>query len=87
LSERSVRKARGAAGACDIDRNPKPNIEHAITHMMRNFMPINKQGQIVETGLDARGAERGPTMRNVLMLSTSLAVIALVVVYAAFVAD
>ena len=50
-------------------------------------MPINKQGQIVETGLDARGAERGPTMRNVLVLSTSLAVIALVVVYAMFVAD
>ena len=50
-------------------------------------MPSDKQGQIVETALDARGAERGPTMRNVLLLSTSLAVIALVVVYAVFMAD
>ena len=50
-------------------------------------MPSDKQRQIVETALDARGAERGPTMRNVLLLSTSLAVIAFVVVYAVFMAD
>jgi hypothetical protein len=47
-------------------------------------MPIDKHGQIVETALDARGAELGPTIRNVLVLSTSLAVAALVVVYAVF---
>ncbi len=50
-------------------------------------MQIDKQGKIVETALEARGAERGPTMRNVLVLSISLAVIAFVVVYAVFMAD
>jgi hypothetical protein len=49
-------------------------------------MSFNKQGQIVETAIEARGAERGPSMRNVLVLSTGLAVVALVVVYAVFVA-
>ena len=50
-------------------------------------MPRDKQRQVVEAALDARGAELGPTMRNVLLLSTSLAVIAFVVVYAVFMAD
>jgi hypothetical protein len=59
----------------------------ANTALKRAIMPINKQGQIVETARDARGAELGPTVRNVLVLSTSLAVIAFVVVYAAFLAD
>lgn len=50
-------------------------------------METSKQGQIVETAIEARGAERGPTIRNVLVLSTSLAVVALVVVYALFMAE
>jgi len=50
-------------------------------------MSLNKEGRVVATAIEARGAERGPTMRNVLVLSTSLTVVALVVVYAVFMAE
>ena len=40
--------------------------------------------KIVETTMEARGAERGPTVRNVLVISLVLAVVALVIVYFAF---
>jgi hypothetical protein len=40
--------------------------------------------QIVETTMQARGAERGPTVRNVLVISLCLVVVAFVVVYFAF---
>ena len=39
---------------------------------------------VVETAVEARGAERGPTVRNVLVYSLLLAVAALVVVFAVF---
>ena len=41
-------------------------------------------GKIVETTMEARGAERGPTVRNVLVISLALVVVAFVVVYLAF---
>lgn len=40
-----------------------------------------ENGQIVETAMEARGAERGPTMRNVLVIRTGLVVAAFTVVY------
>jgi hypothetical protein len=40
--------------------------------------------QVVETALEARGAERGPTVRNVLVYSLFFSVIALAGVYFAF---
>lgn len=40
--------------------------------------------QIVETAQEARGAERGPTVRNVLVWSLGLVVAAFVVVYFVF---
>jgi hypothetical protein len=40
--------------------------------------------QIVETTIEARGAERGPTVRNVLVCSLSIVVVALAVVYFVF---
>lgn len=40
--------------------------------------------QIVETAVEARGAERGPTVRNVLVWSLGLVVGAFVVIYFAF---
>jgi hypothetical protein len=43
------------------------------------------QRPIVETALEARGAERGPTVRNVLVWSIGLVVAGLVVVYFMFV--
>ena len=40
-----------------------------------------ENGQIVETAMEARGAERGPTVRNVLVAGTGLVIAAFVVVY------
>jgi hypothetical protein len=40
--------------------------------------------RIVETTVEARGAERGPTVRNVLVSSLCLIVVAFVVVYFVF---
>ncbi|WP_338832253.1 hypothetical protein [Bradyrhizobium sp. 27S5] len=40
--------------------------------------------KIVETAVEARGAERGPTVRNVLVVSVGLVVAAFVVLYAVF---
>lgn len=47
-------------------------------------MARDKREQIVETALEARGAERGPTVRYVLVYSLVLAVVALAIVYFAF---
>lgn len=41
--------------------------------------------QIVETAQEARGAERGPSVRNVLIVSTIGVVVAFVVIYILFV--
>jgi hypothetical protein len=43
-----------------------------------------EDGHIVETAIEARGAERGPTIRNVLLASTGLVVVAFVIVYLAY---
>lgn len=40
-----------------------------------------EDGHIVETAREARGAERGPTVRNVLVTGTGLVMAAFVVVY------
>jgi hypothetical protein len=40
--------------------------------------------KIVETTMEARGAERGPTVRNVLVISLALVVVAFVIIYFAF---
>lgn len=40
-----------------------------------------ENGRIVETAIEARGAERGPTVRNVLAWSTGLVVAGFAVVY------
>lgn len=46
-------------------------------------MPKQKNGQVVETAIEARGAERGPTVRNVLVWSRGL-VAAFAVIYFVF---
>jgi hypothetical protein len=44
-----------------------------------------KKGQtIVETTVEARGAERGPTVRNVLVWSLGLVIVAMAVVWFVF---
>jgi hypothetical protein len=40
--------------------------------------------KIVETATEARGAERGPTVRNVLVISLCLIVVAFAVLYFVF---
>jgi hypothetical protein len=40
--------------------------------------------RIVETAVEARGAERGPTVRNVLVWSLGLVVVAFAVIYFLF---
>jgi hypothetical protein len=40
--------------------------------------------QIVETAIEARGAERGPTIRNVLVWSLGLVIVAFIVIYFVF---
>ena len=47
-------------------------------------MPRQENGQIVETAIEARGAERGPTVRNVLFWSLGLVVGAFAVIYFVF---
>jgi type VI protein secretion system component VasF len=42
------------------------------------------RGQIVETAQQARGAERGPTVRNVLVWSVGLVILALAIVFFVF---
>jgi hypothetical protein len=44
-------------------------------------MPKREHGQVVETAIEARGAERGPTVRNVLIWSLGLVVAAFAAVY------
>ena len=44
-------------------------------------MQKREDGQVVETAIEARGAERGPTVRNVLVAGTGLVVAAFIVVY------
>jgi hypothetical protein len=44
-------------------------------------MAKEENGRIVETAMEARGAERGPTIRNVLVAGTGLVVAAFVIVY------
>jgi len=42
------------------------------------------EGRIVETAREARGAEPGPTVRNVLVCSTALVVIAFAIIWYVF---
>lgn len=48
--------------------------------------PMEKQenGRIVETAVEARGAERGPTIRNVLVMSMALLILAFAIIYFIF---
>jgi hypothetical protein len=47
-------------------------------------MAEKENGRIIETAREARGAEPGPTVRNVLVWSLALVVVAFVIVYLLF---
>ncbi|MEO6381247.1 MAG: hypothetical protein ABIO35_04405 [Nitrobacter sp.] len=44
-------------------------------------MAKQEDGHIVETAIEARGAERGPSVRNMLVWGTGLVVVAFAVIY------
>ena len=44
-------------------------------------MAKQEDGHIVETAIEARGAERGPSVRNMLVWVTGLVVVAFAVIY------
>jgi hypothetical protein len=52
--------------------------------VLGGIMPKQENGQVVETAIEARGAERGPTVRNVLIWSLGLVVAAFAVIYFVF---
>ena len=47
-------------------------------------MEVKRDGQIIEGAQEARQAERGPTVRNVLVASTALVIVAFVVIWIVF---
>jgi hypothetical protein len=57
---------------------------HRLLRAWRGKMVFKRDGQIVESAREARQAERGPTVRNLLLASTALAIIALSIVWLVF---
>jgi hypothetical protein len=47
-------------------------------------MAVKRGDQIVENAQEARQAERGPTVRNMLVASTCLAIVALAIIWFVF---
>jgi hypothetical protein len=76
------------AGAMPGDRSHWRNhrVHDDLVQIERegNNVPEKQGDQIVETAIEARGAERGPTVRNVLVWSLGLAVAAMVIVWFVF---
>jgi hypothetical protein len=66
--------SRNECGGSLVDQEPAKG----------RIMPIERDGQIIESAQEARQAERGPTVRNVLVASTSLAIVVMLVVWLAF---
>jgi hypothetical protein len=56
----------------------------AASFILGNIMAKLENQQIVETATEARGAERGPTIRNVLVWSLGLVIVAFVLIYFLF---
>ena len=60
-------------------------ITHVVVDWRRDVVMAFKHGeQIVETAQEARQAERGPTVRNVLVASTSLVILAFAIIWLVF---
>jgi hypothetical protein len=57
---------------------------HRLLRAWRGKMVFKRDGQIVESAREARQAERGPSVRNLLLASTALAIIALGIVWLVF---
>jgi hypothetical protein len=60
-------------------------ITPVVVDRRRNGVMALKRGeQIVETAQEARQAERGPTVRNVLVVSTSFVILAFAIIWLVF---
>ncbi|EAQ36296.1 hypothetical protein NB311A_20201 [Nitrobacter sp. Nb-311A] len=66
----------------------EPSVANYISILIEAMAAIEEKtmakienGRVVETSREARGAERGPTVRNVLIAGTGLVIAAFVVVY------
>jgi hypothetical protein len=66
-----------------VTQVPEALILHLRT-VGQGRMAKREKDHIVETATEARGAERGPTVRNVLVWSLGLVVVAFIVVYLIF---
>ena len=60
------------------------NQRRIILRPARTQMAKQEEGRIVETAKEARGAERGPSVRNVLVWSLGLVMAGFIVVYFMF---
>jgi uncharacterized membrane protein YidH (DUF202 family) len=56
----------------------------ALLHQGATTMAKDANGTEVKSAVQARGAERGPTTRNVLVLSVGLVVVAFAVIFLVF---
>jgi UPF0716 family protein affecting phage T7 exclusion len=56
----------------------------AASSILGNIMAKLENEQIVETAIEARGAERGPTVRNMLVWSLGLVIAGFVLIYFLF---
>jgi hypothetical protein len=54
------------------------------TQLIEGVMVVKRGEQIIETAQEARQAEPGPSVRNVLVVSTIAAIIALAVIWLMF---
>jgi hypothetical protein len=58
--------------------------DFGASFILGNTMAKQENEQIVETAIEARGAERGPTIRNMLVWSLALVIVAFVLIYFLF---
>jgi hypothetical protein len=56
----------------------------AASSFLGNAMAKMENERIIETAIEARGAERGPTVRNMLVWSLGLVIVAFVLIYFSF---
>jgi hypothetical protein len=66
------------------ERSTPQFVPLGISTQQETTMAELDRGQIVETAQQARGAERGPTVRNVLVWSLGLVILAFAIVYFVF---
>ena len=76
--------AEQGVSPCVASTQPVACVNTQTTRTIEDIM-VEKQGeQIVQTAREARQAERGPSVRNVLIISTGAVIVAFAVIYFLF---